>query len=332
MIISELKQCKLGEACQLFIDAYLHQRELMPILDEKNAHKEKIMSMLEWCTKEHLAVAAYESGKMVGYMTGFYVDEFLGMHKGAYSPEWTHGAVRGKAFECYRLMYQAIGQSWVKDGCITHGINLMSFAQEAREAFYWNGFGSLCIDAVRPVEPLSVEALEGFHIRALEEKDMQDLYSMTHEHYRHLATAAAFKPYLEPCGLEELQSMVKEPGNIVWMAWKGHEAAGYMKVAPFEDGAAWIVNGESKFAVNGAYIKPQYRGMGLARLLLSAIMAWAMKEGFKRCSVDFEAGNLEACRFWLRYFQPVCMSMLRRLDERILRSIEVVINPGEGVK
>jgi GNAT superfamily N-acetyltransferase len=73
--------------------------------------------------------------------------------------------------------------------------------------------------------------------------------------------------------------------------------------------------------VNGAYVKPEYREMGIAKSLLSAIMEWALREGFVRCSVEFEATNVEACRFWLKYFEPVCRSMVRRLDERILNTI-----------
>lgn len=99
-----------------------------------------------------------------------------------------------------------------------------------------------------------------------------------------------------------------------------------MKVAPIEDGAAWVVNGDRKIAVNGAYVKPEHRGKGIAKVLLSTIMDWAAKEGLIRCSVDFEATNLEASRFWLKYFQPVCRSMVRRLDQRIVRDHSPVLS------
>jgi hypothetical protein len=55
-------------------------------------------------------------------------------------------------------------------------------------------------------------------------------------------------------------------------------------------------------------------------------MDWAVEEGFVRCSVDFEATNLEACQFWLKHFQPACRSMIRRLDERILQTCKEVVN------
>ena len=83
-----------------------------------------------------------------------------------------------------------------------------------------------------------------------------------------------------------------------------------------------MVNGERKFAINGAFVYPGHRGRGMAGALLSAIMDWGVAEGFERCSVDFEATNLEACHFWLKHFRPACRSFVRRLDERIINSIK----------
>jgi GNAT superfamily N-acetyltransferase len=321
MVIVELKQSHIEGVCKLFTATYQHQREVVPILDESNSSEEKIISMLKGCLEKHRGVAVYEKEKMIGYMTGSYIDELLGVHKGAYCPEWAHACANGNVFETYRVMYQAIGQKWVEDGCLTHAINFMNYAHEAQEAFCWNGFGSVCVDAVRPIEPINMEMPRELHIAIIEEKDIPVWLPLVDQHYRHLATSPAFKPYLEPESSDELSSMLKKSGNLAWIVWKGNEAIGYMKVAPVEDGAAWMVNGEGKFAVNGAYVKPEYRGKGIAKLLLSAIMKWALKEGFIRCSVDFEATNLEACQFWLKHFKPVCRSMVRRLDERILKSI-----------
>jgi hypothetical protein len=34
-------------------------------------------------------------------------------------------------------------------------------------------------------------------------------------------------------------------------------------------------------------------------------------QGYTACSVDFESLNPEAAVFWMRYFEPVCYSVLR---------------------
>ncbi len=278
MLVADLEQCRLEEACELFAATYHCQREAVPILDESNASTERVLPMLKWCLEKHQGTAVFENGKMIAYMTGFYVDEFLGAHKGA-------------------------------------------LAREAQDAFAWNGFGSICVDAVRAVEPVDVRAPEGVRITAIREEDIPVWLPLIDGHNRHVAKSPAFKPYLEPESPAELGDTLRQPGNLAWMAWHGNEAVAYMEVAPVEDGTAWIVNGDRKFAVNGAYVKPEYRNMGIAKSLLSTVMEWALREGFVRCSVEFEATDVEACGFWLKYFDPVCRSMVRRLDERILNTI-----------
>ena len=321
MRVADLKQCHLDEACELFAATYRCQREAVPILDESNGSAERVLPMLEWCVATHPGTAVFENGRMIAYMTGFYIDEFLGVHRGVLCPEWAHASTNEESFDTHRLMYKALGQKWVEDGCLTHAIYFLNYAREAQDAFVWNGFGSICVDAVRAVEPVDVRAPEGVRITAIREEDIPVWVSLVDGHDRHVAKSPAFKPYLEPESSAGLGDVLRQPGNHAWLAWHGNEAVGYMKVAPVEDGTAWIVNGERKFAVNGAYVKPEYREMGIAKSLLSAIMEWALREGLVRCSVEFEATNVEACRFWLKYFEPVCRSMVRRLDERILNTI-----------
>jgi hypothetical protein len=45
-------------------------------------------------------------------------------------------------------------------------------------------------------------------------------------------------------------------------------------------------------------------------MLDAALRDYAARD-FRRCSVDFESFNPEAAAFWLRYFEPVCYSVLR---------------------
>ena len=62
------------------------------------------------------------------------------------------------------------------------------------------------------------------------------------------------------------------------------------------------------------------RGMnrGAATALLSRAVRWTRDAGFERLAVDFESANVTGSRFWLARFRPVCLSLLRRLDERAL--------------
>jgi hypothetical protein len=87
MIINQLAGAHVEEAVHLFSTLYHRQRQETPILDRQNGQSEKIMEMLTGCLKRHPGVAAWENGKMLGYMTGFFLDELLGPSKGVLSTE-----------------------------------------------------------------------------------------------------------------------------------------------------------------------------------------------------------------------------------------------------
>lgn len=45
--------------------------------------------------------------------------------------------------------------------------------------------------------------------------------------------------------------------------------------------------------------------------MLDAIPKYYGALGFNCCSVDFESINPEAAHFWMKYFEPVCISVNR---------------------
>ena len=48
--------------------------------------------------------------------------------------------------------------------------------------------------------------------------------------------------------------------------------------------------------------------------MLSHSIQWAAAQGYVRCAVDFEPQNLTAMRFWLKYFDPVCYTLVRHVQ------------------
>jgi hypothetical protein len=49
----------------------------------------------------------------------------------------------------------------------------------------------------------------------------------------------------------------------------------------------------------------------VAAALLDAALRDYASQGFTCCAVNFESFNPEAVSFWMRYFEPVCLSVLR---------------------
>ena len=92
---------------------------------------------------------------------------------------------------------------------------------------------------------------------------------------------------------------------------------GCMGVEPGHVGGCEIVQDEKTVSIVSAFTKEEARGRGIATALLNRSLEWAQEERYERCAVDFEPMNSLAARFWLRYFEPVCYSLMRRIDERI---------------
>ncbi len=69
--------------------------------------------------------------------------------------------------------------------------------------------------------------------------------------------------------------------------------------------------------IYGAFTREPARRAGIATVLLAHALDFARVCGYRRCAVLFEPMNPLGSRFWLRYFQPVCYSFLRNIDDRL---------------
>jgi ribosomal protein S18 acetylase RimI-like enzyme len=120
---------------------------------------------------------------------------------------------------------------------------------------------------------------------------------------------------------EDFTEFLGNPTNSIWLALDGKTPVGMMRFECNEDGAVAIVDAPDKIAISGAYIRPQYRGRRAAPAILDAALRDYAAQGFARCSVDFESFNPEAATFWIKYFDPVCLSVTR-VPERVAQGID----------
>ena len=69
----------------------------------------------------------------------------------------------------------------------------------------------------------------------------------------------------------------------------------------------------------GAYCLPEYRGTGAAQAVLEHMLCTFQTEGFNRLGVDCESFNPTALGFWRKYFDAYTYSVVRRIDENIIK-------------
>ncbi len=315
--ITPLQPGHLPAAAGLFSDNFRQLRQAMPILPARLEDSQAVAGLLRYILSRSAGLAAWEQGRLAGYLAWFEVGDFRDTGcKAAYVPEWGHatvGTTQEQTDRVYRALYRAAGAQWQAHGCGVHAITLLAHDSAARQAWFWSGFGMNVVDAVRPMQPIETAAAPaaGLAIRQATPADAALLAALDAEHCQHYTTSPIFMMPRHASTPEEINAFLAAPPNSMWLALDGKRPAGYLVFSGASEGAAEIVASDATAAITGAYVRPEYRGRRVAPALLNAASEHYWRAGFTCCAVDFESLNPEASDFWLRYFTPVCYSLFR---------------------
>jgi GNAT superfamily N-acetyltransferase len=268
---------------------------------------------IEWLSGEGRGIALIDGGRLAGYMLGLPIDGFMGPVPGIYCPEYGHGVSGSRLYD---VLYRAAAREWVEAGYTTHAISMLADDEQAKGSLFWHGFGLHVVDAIMTGMSIPVDNLpenDGIRIRLAEGNDGDALNRQMGKHWAHLEASPVF-----------LNG--EEHGDISdWTGRKEHFAVvaedeagvcGCMLAKPPDEESSALIQAEGTIGIGGTYVDERLRGRGIARRMLAALLRAAEKRGYSRCAVDFEAGNIEARYFWLKFFTPVSLSLLRRLPAK----------------
>ena len=93
-----------------------------------------------------------------------------------------------------------------------------------------------------------------------------------------------------------------------------------MRLGPADNDVCTIIVDEETTSIYSAFTKEKARRGGIATALLDHALKSARDSGCERCAVSFEPMNLLGARFWLKYFKPVCLSVVRHIDNRLVEA------------
>lgn len=318
--IAPMQTCHIEAAAALVANNYRELRRGIPQLPGCYEKPETIANLLAEIEPGTPGAVALQGGRLIGFLNGFIVPQLFG-RRAFYSPEWANGAVQGQSQAIYDLLYHFSAPAWIAEGCQAHSLSLMAHDQAAWQGWYWLGFGMTNVDGLRRLEAIP-QAETSLKIRQATQEDSPLVAKMLEGLLRHLAGPAAFYRHTMQPASEQLAS----PDQRFWIASSGGEPAGLMGLYTHYEGACRILQDKDTIQLEPAYVCPEKRGRGVASTLLNHCLAVARQEGFKRCAIDFETANIQARRTWMRYFEPVCYSMVRFIDESFL------LSGGEGSK
>ena len=304
----------------MFVLNYLALRAAVPALPDRMGDPQHVAEMLASTFDSSSSVVAIQSGQSVGCLSWFLVDGFRGTErKAAYCPEWGHAAVSESRRQIYNALYRAAATQWAAASCHVHAITLLAHDKAAETTWFWNGFGLTVVDAIRAMEPLESITPTPLTIRKATLDDVETLSQLEREHWQHYTQAPVLMDAYSPQKPAELADFLCIPESSIWLVLDGKDYAGYMRFDADSSECATVVRSDNGVAITGAFIRPAYRRLGAASAMLNAALQDYSAQNAERCGVDFESFNPEAAAFWLRYFQPVCYSLLR-VPERISTS------------
>ncbi|MFX0064514.1 MAG: GNAT family N-acetyltransferase [Candidatus Hermodarchaeota archaeon] len=303
------------EAANIFTMNYKLLREEYNELSSKYENLEIIKRMLREIIKENPSAVALTKNKVVGYLTGYSkIPKLKGSASGVYIPEWAHSSVISKKERIYSSLYKFLAKKWVHNGCYTHILTFFANDTILKELFYRLCFGLLVIDGIRSIKRLNVKEMNDITIREVTERDLPTLQRIEERLIGHLNDSPIFlnravkENTIEEFLDDDVKTLVVEKDEKIRSCMRG--------TLNKSDGCD-ILQTQGTLGINFAYTDPKDRGLGLAAILLDELIKWGSLKNMHRCTVDYEAQNLEGTYFWMKYFNPICYSVLRKIDDRI---------------
>ena len=317
----EYKQFKneyAQDAAKVFIDNYQELRKTYKELPNKYESNDVITKKLIETIKSNPAVIALSDGKVLGYITGYSsIPHFKGSSKGVYIPEWAHSSITdNNKTEIYYGLYKMIAKEWISDNCYNQAVTFFANDIVLKEFLFNLGFGLLVVDGLRPVEEIPIIILKDIIYREATKQDLPSLIALRKKLNEHLYESPINRFYKDTAN-EEYEKDFFSSNILAFVGEKDGKIIACMKALLNDGSGCDIVKDSGTIGINFAYTNREIQGSGIGTLLLEEFIKWGINNNMKRCSVDFESQNQKGSNFWLRYFKPVCYSVIRKIDDRI---------------
>ena len=310
--IVSLHEEHLDAAAELVSKRYRQLLEQEPHLPSKYEDASMFLPLLQEILSRG-GVAALSGGRLVGFLTGWKMPSFRGK-RSVYSPEWANGAELEDSARIYEALYGRLAADWVAEKYSAHYISLFPNDIEALRTWHWLGFGMVSVDALR-----GLESLEGFDadvdIRQAGLQDLEQVLDLQEDLYQYHTEAPIFL-LGEKSERSYYEEWLQNPNKVVWLAYWKEEPVALMRLGPADEDVATIILDKKTTSIYAAFTKEKVRREGIATALLAHAIQSAKKAGYERCAVSFEPMNALGKRFWLKTFNPVCLSMVRHIDDR----------------
>jgi GNAT superfamily N-acetyltransferase len=313
--ILPLKEEHLEAAASLVSNRYIQLCAQEPHLPRRYAEVDNLLPLLRKILNESgSGVAAIRGDRLIGFLTGWQMPSFRGK-RSIYSPEWANAADLEDSKRIYEEMYGHLSAVWLEDKYIAHYISLFPNDVSALGAWNWMGFGMFAIDAIRTLDPVQTDALD-VRIQRAEPSDIEQVMELEESLRQYMQGSPIFL-ITEKRDRSYYEEWLGNTHKVVWLAYWHDEPVAFIRLGPADREVCTIIYDEKTTSIYTAFTKEKVRNAGIATALLDRALKSARVSGYERCAVPFEPMNLLGSRFWLKFFKPVCYSVLRIVDDRL---------------
>jgi len=315
MLFSEFEDEFINEAGEILIGEYRNEQRYNSALPNKD-FSNKLRDCLKNLSSSKLGVVALEGDKVVGFIC-FYgpFDNHFGKVSGAFSPIHGHGVIGENRGKLYSLLYENAAKILVDKGIASHAVALYQHDTEGIESFFKNGFGMRTVDSIKTLNEIIEIEVDDYTYKEIIQDDILEILTLKNRLEQHMLQSPSF--YLQhQTKAEDLIQDIHNSNTRYFVVQSNGENIAFLKID--DEAETFITDEEDMMNICGAYVLPEYRGMGVYNKLLIHVMNTLKEEGYLRLGVDYESINPTANYFWPKYFKPYTCGLVRRIDERII--------------
>lgn len=310
--ISKMKKEYIPELIKIWHCEYSSycNSEVMP--DFLSDGENSIMQYLENQINQGNAIILKKGDVIVGYMAWMYFD--FHNEKSAFCPIVGHASIEEDSQTIYHLLYNYAAQKWVDDDRFNHLWMIFNDNCTLKDMLYDIGFGSQVMDAYTKVQKPVSQTNSKYKISRAAYSDAEVLLELIKESVQYYLNSPIF---LKRSNYELNDVIEIISTNHLLVAWDNDTPIGVMNLSIQTEYDIENLSCTNTGLINeiGAYIKPEYRGMGIGKCLLNEVMKHCAENNIQYLHVSFETANPFANIFWRKHFKPMILSVRRTINK-----------------
>lgn len=310
--ISEMKKEDIPELIEMWHNQYSKYCNSAVIPDFLSGGKNSIMMYLENQINHGNALVSKKGDTITGYIAWLYID--FHSEKSAFCPIIGHAAIGEDSQTIYHELYNHAAQLWVEDRRFNHLWMIYNDNHALKDMLYDIGFGSHVMDAYTKAQRPVFQTNSKYKISTAACSDAKALLALIKESVRYYFESPIFLKRSD-YELDDVIEIIKT--DRLFVAWNDDTPIGIMNLSVqtgynIENLASPNTGLISKV---GAYIKPDYRGLGIGRCLLNEVLRHCAEKNIQYVHVCYETANPFANIFWRKHFKPIILSVRRTINK-----------------